>query len=113
MSTLTSYAFSSQVDDNIIMRAGTMFLVSSGTLLRGKDVRGLRDAQIMLHEMPSVGPAPCHTIAFVLTTGKTIHSMAHDENNVGFLRFKNRDMCPVRALASYKVYMEDIAVSVK
>ena len=85
-------------------------MVSKLSLLRGIDVRGVRSSQIMLHMMDGIKPAPATAIAMILTTGKTINSLAHDENTVGFLRNKDRNICAVGALASYMVYKEDLAV---
>jgi hypothetical protein len=101
-----------QVAEYIIMRTSTMYMVSKVSLLRGIDVRGVRSSQIMLHMMDGIGPAPATAIAMILTTGKTINSLAHDENTVGFLRNKDRNICAVGALASYMVYKEDLAVCV-
>lgn len=100
-----------QVTDDMVMRTGTMYLLSKATVLRGIDIRNLRDAQIMVHNMEAVGPAPCKAIAMTLTQGKTVNSLAHDENVVGFIRSKDRDNCAVGSLASYKVYTEQMSVS--
>lgn len=94
--------------DRIVMRVITVSLLSRSTMCRGIDLRTLRDAQIFVHKMPHIGPAPCKPLAVSLTRGKTLRTVANDENLVGFVRDMCRESCAVSALSAFKVFQEDL-----
>lgn len=99
------------ISDRIIMRSGFMSIVGAPTLLRGIQLRHLRDAKLIIHELKNVGPAPCTPLAMSVTNTKTSRSSAHIENFVGIVRSHDRTACAINYLASYKAYLHDVRIS--
>ena len=100
----------SAITDRIVMRAGFMSIIGAPTLLRGNQLRDLRDSQLIIHELKNVGPAPCTPVAMTVTNTKTSRTSAHMENFVGMVRSSDRTACAVNFLASFKAYHHDVSI---
>lgn len=73
---------------------------------RGQDIRSTKMAQLQLGVLPAVGPEKCYVVGASLREVKErINNM---ETLVGWMRFRDREQCPVGALACYLVYLIDM-----
>lgn len=97
--------------DQIHMRTIAMSAISNSTLLRSKDVRSLRDSQMMMHELPDIKPANCVALMWTLNNGKTLNSLMHEENAVGCIEHADPTLSTPIIMAAFKVFQEDLSAT--
>jgi hypothetical protein len=97
--------------DQIHMRTIAMSAISNSTLLRSKDVRSLRDSQMMMHELPDIKPANCTALMWSLNNGKTLNSLMHEENAVGCIEHADPTLSSPIIMAAFKVFQEDLSAT--
>jgi len=79
---------------------------------RGGDIRGLDLRMFLWHALPDVKPVPCWTIGASLRTVKEDNILEDHEHLLGWMRAKDRTACPVGALATYLVWLNDVQCTV-
>ena len=78
---------------------------------RGQDLRNIRLSMLFCHTLPNTRPVTsCPVIGASLRHVKECHENL--EHLIGWARAKDREECPLGALAAYLVYRNDIAGSI-
>jgi hypothetical protein len=89
-----------------IMRRLIQQLLPAADGRRGEDLREIKIAMLQTHYINTVKPAPCHVVGASIRVVK--ERVFNKETLVGWARAKNRDNCPIGALACYLVWLIDI-----
>lgn len=89
-----------------IMRRLIQQLLPAADGRRGEDLREIKIAMLQTHHISTVKPTPCHVIGASIRVVK--ERVFNSETLIGWARGKNRDACPVGALACYLVWLLDI-----
>lgn len=89
-----------------IMRRLIQQILPAADGRRGEDLREIKIAMLQTHYINAVQPAPCHVIGASLRVVK--ERIINNETLIGWARSKNRDCCPVGALACYMVWLLDV-----
>lgn len=89
-----------------IMRRLIQQILPAADGRRGEDLREIKIAMLQTHHIKTVSPTPCHVVGASIRVVK--ERVFNGETLIGWARSKNRDSCPIGALACYLVWLLDI-----